>query len=113
MTVLIGIAVGSKAVAGVIHQPYYNYKTKGATLGRTFYGLVGEDCNRKGSHTIVNHFYPGSGVHGLTRVLPPADQRIVTTTRSHGTGLVSNSQWEGNVNSCVIAGAGRPGHPEA
>ena len=26
VTVLIGIAVGSKAVAGVIHQPYWNYK---------------------------------------------------------------------------------------
>lgn len=73
VTVLIGIAVGSKAVAGVIHQPYYNYKTEGATVGRTFYGLV------------------GAGVHGLTRVLPPADQRIVTTTRSHGTGLVQDA----------------------
>jgi len=73
VTVLIGIAVGSKAVAGVIHQPYYNYKSEGATVGRTFYGLV------------------GSGVYGLTRVLPPADQRIVTTTRSHGTGLVQDA----------------------
>jgi len=73
VTVLIGIAVGSKAVAGVIHQPYYNYKTEGAPVGRTFYGLV------------------GAGVHGLTRVLPPVDQRIVTTTRSHGTGLVQEA----------------------
>ena len=86
VTVLIGIAVGSKAVAGVIHQPYYNYKTEGATLGRTFYGLVGEDSIKR-DLTLLN-VYPGSGVHGLTRVLPPADQRIVTTTRSHGTGLV-------------------------
>lgn len=55
MTVLIGIAVGSKAVAGVIHQPYYNYKTEGATVGRTFYGLVGEDCNlvTQGSSLIL------------------------------------------------------------
>ena len=88
VTVLIGIAVGSKAVAGVIHQPYYNYKTEGATVGRTFYGLVGEDCNiRAVPH--ADHLCSGAGVHGLTRVLPPADQRIVTTTRSHGTGLVS------------------------
>ena len=43
VTVLIGIAVGSKAVAGVIHQPYYNYKSEGATVGRTFYGLMGEE----------------------------------------------------------------------
>ena len=26
VTVLIGIAVGSEAVAGVIHQPYWNYQ---------------------------------------------------------------------------------------
>ena len=26
MTVLIGLAIGSEAVAGVIHQPYWNYK---------------------------------------------------------------------------------------
>jgi len=75
VTVLIGIAVGTEAVAGVIHQPYYNYKSQepGAQLGRTFYGLV------------------GGGVYGLTRVLPPSDKKIVTTTRSHGTGLVMTS----------------------
>merc|ERR1711973_550331 len=67
VTVLIGIAVGTEAVAGVIHQPYYNYKSQepGAQLGRTFYGLV------------------GGGVYGLTRVLPPSDKKIVTTTQSH------------------------------
>jgi len=75
VTVLIGIAVGSKAVAGVIHQPYYNYQSPetNVKLGRTFYGLV------------------GTGVFGLTRVLPPADKRIITTTRSHGTGLVQDA----------------------
>jgi len=75
VTVLIGIAVGSEAVAGVIHQPYYNYKSQepGAQIGRTFYGVV------------------GSGVYGLTRVLPPSDKKIVTTTRSHGTGLVQDA----------------------
>jgi len=70
VTVLVGIAVGSRSVAGVIHQPYYNYKEEGATLGRTFYGVV------------------GGGVVGLTPTAPPPDKRIVTTTRSHGTGLV-------------------------
>merc|ERR1712133_277420 len=62
VTVLIGIAVGTEAVAGEIHQPYYNYKSQepGAQLGRTFYGLV------------------GGGVYGLTRVLPPSDKKIVT-----------------------------------
>ncbi len=32
----------------------------------------------------------GTGVHGIERVLPPADKRIVTTTRSHGTGLIND-----------------------
>lgn len=41
VTVLIGIAWKGKAVGGVIHQPYYNYKTEGATLGRTVWGLQG------------------------------------------------------------------------
>lgn len=42
VTVLIGIAWKGKAVGGVIHQPYYNYKTEGAKeLGRTIWGLEG------------------------------------------------------------------------
>jgi len=74
VTVLIGIAVGSEAVAGVIHQPYWNYQSKepNAPLGRTFYGLV------------------GSGVYGLQPSPPPQGSRIVTTTRSHSTGLVQD-----------------------
>ena len=75
MTVLIGIAVGKESVAGVIHQPYWNYKSTepNATIGRTFYGLI------------------GAGVFGLSPASPPAGQRIVTTTRSHGTGLVQQA----------------------
>jgi len=73
VTVLVGIAVGTEAVAGVIHQPYWNYKEEGATLGRTLYGLV------------------GAGVYGIKPVAPPLGQRIVTTTRSHSTGLVSDA----------------------
>lgn len=41
VTVLIGIAFEGKAIAGVIHQPYYNYQKKDAELGRTMWGLVG------------------------------------------------------------------------
>lgn len=74
VTILIGIAVGDRAVAGVINQPYFNYQAKDkANLGRTLYGAV------------------GSGVRGIERTLPPKDQRIVTTTRSHGTGLINDS----------------------
>jgi hypothetical protein len=29
VTVLVGIAVGEEAVAGVINQPFFNYESKG------------------------------------------------------------------------------------
>ena len=75
MTVLIGISVGKQSIAGVIHQPYWNYKSTApnAPLGRTFYGLI------------------GAGVFGLNPSSPPEGQRIVTTNRSHGTGLVQQA----------------------
>jgi len=74
VTVLIGVAVGPRAIAGVINQPYFNYQAgKDAKLGRTLYGVV------------------GTGVRGIERTLPPANERIVTTTRSHGTGLINDS----------------------
>ncbi len=41
VTVLIGIAVDGEAVAGVMYQPYYNYKAgPGAKLGRAIWGIV-------------------------------------------------------------------------
>lgn len=40
---MIGVAVGKRAVAGVVHQPYYNYKSEipGVEMGRTMWGIVG------------------------------------------------------------------------
>ena len=75
VTVLIGIAFKKRAVAGVIHQPYWNYKSTepNAPLGRTFYGVI------------------GSGVYGLTPKNPAKGKKIITTTRSHGTGLVQQT----------------------
>lgn len=71
VTVLIGVAVGDTAVGGVIHQPYYNYKAgPGSPLGRTIWGIV------------------GLGAFGFQLTAPPADKRIITTTRSHSTPLV-------------------------
>ncbi|CAH1972508.1 unnamed protein product [Acanthoscelides obtectus] len=70
VTVLIGIAVQGRAVAGVIHQPYYGYKTAPDTLGRTIWGLV------------------GSGIGGIQAQTPPKGELILTTTRSHNTALV-------------------------
>lgn len=66
MTVLIGIAIKDRAVAGVIHQPYYNYKSGDEEkLGRTIWGIE------------------GVGVGGFEPRSPPEGKRIVTTTRSH------------------------------
>lgn len=74
VTVLVGIAVGEVATGGVINQPFFNYQSSDAnkTLGRTFYGVL------------------GAGVVNLEKVKAPAGERIVTTTRSHSTGLISD-----------------------
>ena len=74
VTVLVGIAIGKKAVGGVIHQPFWNFQSKeeDRQLGRTFYGVV------------------GAGIGGnLTPSKPPEGERWITTTRSHSTGKTS------------------------
>lgn len=71
VTVLIGIAYGGKAIAGVINQPFYNYQLgPGAKLGRTIWGM------------------PGLGAFGFQLQEVPGDRRIVTTTRSHSNKVV-------------------------
>ncbi|GLH03546.1 Putative inositol monophosphatase 3 [Gryllus bimaculatus] len=67
VTVLIGIAVGDRSVAGIIHQPYYK-NGKGANCqGRTLWGIR------------------GIGVGGFEAQMAPSGQRIIVTTRSHRT----------------------------
>jgi len=74
VTVLIGIAVDGQSVAGVIHQPYYNYKAgPDAKLGRTIWGII------------------GIGSFGFEQKSPPADKTIITTTRSHPTPTVQEA----------------------
>lgn len=73
VTVLIGVAVGDRAVGGVIHQPYFNYQTQKEDLGRTIWGIR------------------GIGIGGFTPKSPPEGQRIVATTRSHSDGLVNQA----------------------
>nr|XP_018910112.1 PREDICTED: 3'(2'),5'-bisphosphate nucleotidase 1 [Bemisia tabaci] len=68
VTVLIGIAVGQRAIAGVIHQPFHNFKLCDENkIGRTIWGLQ------------------GYGVAGFKPIPPPSNKRIITTTRSHFT----------------------------
>ncbi|XP_071763061.1 3'(2'),5'-bisphosphate nucleotidase 1 [Centroberyx gerrardi] len=77
VTVLIGIAYGGRAIAGVINQPFYNYQLgAGAELGRTMWGML------------------GLGAFGFQLREVPGERRVVTTTRSH-----SNKQ----VTDCVDA----------
>jgi 3'(2'), 5'-bisphosphate nucleotidase len=71
VTVLVGIAVGGRAVGGVIHQPYYNYKVaSGDDVGRTLWGIT------------------GIGTGGFKAELPPEGKRIIATTRSHSDSVV-------------------------
>ncbi|XP_029351962.1 3'(2'),5'-bisphosphate nucleotidase 1 [Echeneis naucrates] len=73
VTVLIGIAYGGRAIAGVINQPFYNYQVgAGAVLGRTMWGMA------------------GIGAFGFQLQEVPGDQRIVTTTRSHSNKVVTD-----------------------
>merc|ERR1712150_30251 len=59
VTTLIGIAVGSKPVAGVINQPFYD--NGDGTLGRSIWGIV------------------GVGAYGFKRQ-PTKPGRIITTS---------------------------------
>ncbi|KAM4712815.1 3'(2'),5'-bisphosphate nucleotidase 1 isoform 1-T1 [Anableps anableps] len=73
VTVLIGIAYGGRAIAGVINQPFYNYQLgPGQALGRTIWGIL------------------GLGAFGFQLQEVPADKRIVTTTRSHSNKTVTD-----------------------
>uniref|UniRef100_A0A336JZT8 3'(2'),5'-bisphosphate nucleotidase 1 n=1 Tax=Culicoides sonorensis TaxID=179676 RepID=A0A336JZT8_CULSO len=68
VTVLIGIAVNTSAVAGVIHQPYFKHGDN--TIGRTIWGLK------------------GLGIGGIVPKEVPDNKLIVTTTRSHSNVIV-------------------------
>ncbi|KAF1525264.1 3'(2'),5'-bisphosphate nucleotidase 1, partial [Eudyptes sclateri] len=73
VTVLIGIAYGGKAIAGVINQPYYNYEAGAdAVLGRTIWGVL------------------GIGAFGFQLTEAPPGKHIIVTTRSHSSTLVND-----------------------
>lgn len=73
VTILIGIAYEGKAIAGIINQPYYNYQAgPDAALGRTIWAVL------------------GLGAFGFQLKEAPAGKHIVTTTRSHGSQLVTD-----------------------
>uniref|UniRef100_A0A4W3JZQ4 3'(2'),5'-bisphosphate nucleotidase 1 n=1 Tax=Callorhinchus milii TaxID=7868 RepID=A0A4W3JZQ4_CALMI len=90
VTVLIGIAYGGKAIAGVINQPYYNYQAGAdAVLGRTIWGIV------------------GLGAYGFQLKEVPEGKRIITTTRSHSNQLVNDCISAMNPDEVIrVGGAG-------
>eukprot|EP00794_Sanderia_malayensis_P020127 gene20127-22099_t len=65
VTVLIGISALGRSVAGVIHQPFFQYKEDPATAGRTIWGIVGLKA------------------FGIEESELAYGRRIVTTTKSH------------------------------
>ncbi|XP_013183386.2 3'(2'),5'-bisphosphate nucleotidase 1 isoform X2 [Amyelois transitella] len=89
VTVLIGISVNEKPVAGVIHQPYYKTLVGGEKkMGRTIWGLQ------------------GAGVGGYTPA-PPPDSLIITTTRSHSNPVVEQALQVMNASHVLrVGGAG-------
>lgn len=62
VTVLVGVAIGHRAIGGVIHQPYYK-NNENEILGRTLWGIN------------------GVGFGGFAPIAPPHGKIIVTTTR--------------------------------
>lgn len=82
VTVLIGIALGDQAVAGVIHQPYFNYKNSSEKLGRTIFAVLGAGVDGYNLYDKTQRFIKKD---------PPSESKIITTTRSHSTGLVGET----------------------
>lgn len=90
VTVLIGISMNGKSVAGIIHQPFYGYKQGSENLtGRTMWGLVGMGC------------------YGIETKDLPSDKLIITSTASHRNQATQDSLEAINPNEILrVGGAG-------
>ncbi|KGL79711.1 3'(2'),5'-bisphosphate nucleotidase 1, partial [Tinamus guttatus] len=97
VTVLIGIAYGGKAIAGVINQPYYNYEVLNLLnclralrdLKVTIWGVL------------------GMGAFGFELTEAPAGKHIIVTTRSHSSALVNDCITALNPDTVIrVGGAG-------
>ena len=84
---MIGFAFEGKPVAGIIHQPYYQNCNK--QLGRTLYGIV------------------GIGTYGFQHTSPPSGRRIVISTKSRISPVVTEAIKAMNPDKVVhVGGAG-------
>lgn len=90
VTVLIGLSVSGKAIAGVVHQPFYGYKSgMDKVTGRTMWGLVDHGC------------------FGVERKQNLEDKFVVTTTASHGNKDIEDSLKSLGADSILkVGGAG-------
>lgn len=86
MTVLIGISALGKSVAGVIHQPFFQYKQNPNSAGRTIWSVVG-----------LNAF-------GVSKADIVPGRRIVTTTKSHGNKAVLEAVQAVNPDKIIRTG---------
>ncbi|XP_063696747.1 3'(2'),5'-bisphosphate nucleotidase 1-like [Culicoides brevitarsis] len=87
VTVLIGIAVNTRAVAGVIHQPYFKHSDN--SVGRTIWGMK------------------GVGIGGIATKQVPDNKLVVTTTRSHSNAIVQAALDAVNADEIIrVGGAG-------
>ena len=65
---LIGIAVKGKSVAGVIYQPFYNYKAgPEAKLGRCIWGIIGLGASLS---SLLQSALSSTGVHAFQHDWP-------------------------------------------
>lgn len=72
VTILIGISINGRSVAGIIHQPFYGHST-GSLAPRTMWGLVGLGC------------------YGISKLPLDTNKLVITTTASHGNKNIEDS----------------------
>ncbi|XP_065661519.1 3'(2'),5'-bisphosphate nucleotidase 1 [Hydra vulgaris] len=85
VTILIGISSAGKAIAGVIHQPFYSSE-KVKFCGRTIWGVK------------------GIGSFGVHRHPPPSGRRFVVTTLSHDNASVVQAINSMNADKVIRVG---------
>ena len=88
VTLLIGFTVDDRAVAGVIGQPF---------TGNIVWGAVGVGVEGVRHHEVHNYHDENAGLDALNSATPPATlpasapaSRVIVTTRSHFTPLLSS-----------------------
>ncbi|XP_019372018.1 PREDICTED: 3'(2'),5'-bisphosphate nucleotidase 1 isoform X1 [Gavialis gangeticus] len=115
VTVLIGIAYGGKAIAGIINQPYYNYEVKSASDAKfierfaNVYSLSHWPCEAGADAVLGRTIWGvlGLGAFGFQLKEVPDGKHIIITTRSHSSKMVNDCIGAMNPDTVVrVGGAG-------